>query len=614
MQLFEYTGPVQNFLPGNPFTLIPSVWLGLALWIFASVAVAILILRQAEPALSKFSLATLFWPSLIFIGVYTNTYGAIDEVMINLEHPYNLFHHGFFSMSPSQMQGGTVEMIYYLLHLPFAVSIPVLILGNYLIGLFFGWLHLVCAWFFWFKTLSRKNTLLLSCLAMMFPLVMIFSNGFGNVLLSLVFFLAISLAVAEKKEFSSLVVSGCLPLIRPEGLLLSLTHSVVLLFGRIRRRESIRFVDVAVAFIFPAAALCLYFSIYKIMYGVWIPTPLLFKLIKPVMLNMFSFREFVSSLFFWLNQPMMILGFAAATFLIFFWKDERIHPSTKTVFIYTLLLSTHWLFFTVSFSIVGKFLFNRECRYWVAFLAALALLTLLVVSHADAEGIAHPSKKDFPRASFTLFLFLFFTGLFFYEKDVLLFSRTEWVNRSCALKSGSFLDRLAPKDFRFSTTEMNSFGFGSDRFVIDLWGYSTREIAESKFCNGDKGRSNPDYFLSQSPEVYWPFWMTVAGIRAEDGFDVAEKKLLFHHLSRNQGNLLGDMREVTKRYDLFFVRDPNLKNSRDSYQIGFFIRRDVSERFRRTLKEDGFEEKRTRPLDPAWLALYESEKIVRYAC
>ena len=42
---------------------------------------------------------------------FATDYAVSDEVMINLEHSYNLHHFGRFSMSPSAMVDGTVEYL-----------------------------------------------------------------------------------------------------------------------------------------------------------------------------------------------------------------------------------------------------------------------------------------------------------------------------------------------------------------------------------------------------------------------------------------------------------------------------------------------------------------------
>jgi len=74
--------------------------------------------------------------------VYIFSSGYADEVYVNLEHPYNLFHFGKFSMSPFRMIDGTVEFIYYLLLTPFALSQATLIVASLILGYGVCWSHL----------------------------------------------------------------------------------------------------------------------------------------------------------------------------------------------------------------------------------------------------------------------------------------------------------------------------------------------------------------------------------------------------------------------------------------------------------------------------------------
>jgi uncharacterized membrane protein len=125
------------------FNLVPPRIAGFLVWVLLSVVVLFYSVYKAgkeEKNIKK--RFVLLIPSIIYVGTFINTYGIIDEVSINLEHPYNLYHFGKFSMSPAKMVDGTVELLYYLLHTPFAQSQSSLVLGNFLISLIVGWLHL----------------------------------------------------------------------------------------------------------------------------------------------------------------------------------------------------------------------------------------------------------------------------------------------------------------------------------------------------------------------------------------------------------------------------------------------------------------------------------------
>ena len=84
--------------------------------------------------------------SLLYAGVFVLSIKWVDEVFVNLEHPWNLRHHGRFSFSPAGMVDGTVELIYYGLLTPFAGTRADLIRANLGLGFVVGWLHLAIVW------------------------------------------------------------------------------------------------------------------------------------------------------------------------------------------------------------------------------------------------------------------------------------------------------------------------------------------------------------------------------------------------------------------------------------------------------------------------------------
>src|SRR5262249_26077721 len=134
-------------------------------------------------------LAILIVPSLALLATYVTACRYLDDLFVNFEHPYNLLHHGRYSFSPYRMVDGTVEFVYSLLLTPFAQTQTRLIAVNYyLFGMSIGLAHLaLCA-----RLLRayRPATRLvgLTCFATYAPLVQTFAGGYGNGLVSLVFF------------------------------------------------------------------------------------------------------------------------------------------------------------------------------------------------------------------------------------------------------------------------------------------------------------------------------------------------------------------------------------------------------------------------------------------
>ena len=89
---------------------------------------------------------SLLVPLVLGTGMFFATRTMIDEVFVNLEHPWNLFHHGRFSFSSQEMIDGTVEIVYYGLLTPFAWSHDVLLIANYAFGLLIALGHIFVYW------------------------------------------------------------------------------------------------------------------------------------------------------------------------------------------------------------------------------------------------------------------------------------------------------------------------------------------------------------------------------------------------------------------------------------------------------------------------------------
>jgi hypothetical protein len=213
--IHHFTAPQNLALPVSPFSALPSASIGFVLWLLCSAGAIIYAIRAPRSANAR-------WPMLLATGIYTglflNLYQLVDEVMINLEHSYNLKHFGKFSMSSTGWVDGTVEMLYYLLHAPFAWSQQSLVISNFAISFAIGWLHLwLVARLFKYDTDPALRTFALCGFALCSPLIVIFSSGFGNGLVSLLFLAAI-VAAAEGRTAFSLALSGLFPARCGDGL------------------------------------------------------------------------------------------------------------------------------------------------------------------------------------------------------------------------------------------------------------------------------------------------------------------------------------------------------------------------------------------------------------
>ena len=183
-------------------------------------------------------------------------------------------------------------------------------------------------------------------------------------------------------------------------------------------------------------------------------------------------------------------------------------------------------------------------------------------------------------------------------------------NRNYLAVAGRFMERIFPGDLKFATTEMDTFGLNVDREVLDLWGYSNRKIATSSTCNGLRVRNNPSIFLEARSEVFFPFWFSDSQIKGPQYFyENAEEGMLFMHLSRNQGNMLGDMNQVAERYDLWLMTDKAA-----DFKVAALIRKDKKDQMEKSLSESSFSFARSRRLNSEYFQKYNEQSLIQYPC
>ncbi len=604
MTVLDYEGPVLSNSLVDLFSLIPSWQVGVG--ILCSAIAALFYDTGGEIFQKKAPGKRGFWdpvflPSLIYAGVFIAAYRFIDEVAVNLEHPYNLFHYGRFSMSSQSMVDGTVELLFYFLHLPFAVNQKTLVLGNFLICFVTGWLHLVLLWRFWFSEVNSKNKFLLAVFALHAPFAGVLASGFGNGLVSLLFLASMSFYMKGKKG-ASILMSALIALVRPDGILVSFACALVCLAdGFIKKELKLR--DALAAVFLPLLAMGIYFAVFHQLYGHWVPTPVLFKAVRPGMLPMFYPGNFINAVLGeWLKPSWFVLYLMLG--LAWCFRLDR-HPRAgkvlKTVSLYILALTPCFLFYQASDATLEIRAFGTQPRYWISFSAAVLAGTLLVISVWEdeiADRYASPTMSFF---MFLAFSILCAGGL----SEIRKAQDSGYFFRGYPAVAGSFADRVFPSAFRFSTPEMNTFGLASERPVIDLMGYSNREIASSKVCSNYRIRSLPEFFLKEKPEVCWLFWISHSPELYN--YQTAENALLEDSLAKNGGNALGDLNEVVKQYDLLMVRD-------SGYQAGFLIRRDAVEETERALAAAGFSRKASRPLGESFNLAYNQQELVQHAC
>lgn len=522
---------------------------------------------------------SLLIPSGIFAGLFTASFGTIDEVSINLEHAYNLFNHGLFSMSRDEVIDGTVEVVFYLLHWPFAASPRTLILGNFALCFVVGWLHLFLVWRWLNNFNGGASFWTVVCVAAYAPVVTAFATGFGNGLLSLVYLQAV-LLVCESKYRQSLLVSGLLPLIRPDGILLAAVNGIVvtgmLIHERLAFGKRAKWGGIFMLLSLPVVSAFLYATAYGAYFRVWPPTPIVFKSLElSQLVGLLHPRGMLSQLVEWASRPEYTLPLVVVLVVTMFVPVFNRWPACqrRIVVIYCQILVSVpiFAFYLATTRITAETAGYTVTRYWLGFLFLLILFVSLLA--AATPGIAtNFSSRLYRPLSAVLLIFMLLIG----QKLISVINSIPSIDRRDGSFAGALLDKVLPEGMTVATSEMNTFGLMIDRPVIDLWGYSTRAIAESKQMNASAVRNNPNFFLEAQPDVFWPYWLTQrcsltdgkplfgTGPAEQHTRQIAEDYDLFpnhgietslatfHHTSREL-NLLGDMRNVMKDYNVVVV-------------------------------------------------------------
>jgi len=613
------------------FEARPSRSFGLSLFWVSVAALAFATILSSLTALPRKVglLVSLLIPSGMFVGLFTATFGVIDEVSVNLEHAYNLYHHGVFSMAADKVVDGTVEILFYLLHAPFSGSQRMLIAANYFIALTFAWLHLLVLWL-WVRRKGWKFSLLfVSCYAVFAPIVIVSASGFGNILLSLFYLIAL-LLLFEKRYVASIAVCVFLPLIRPDGVLPAIANIVsVSLFWSLQQRwVGVKKVLTGAVLGIGGVVLSLY--VYKVSYeayfGVWPPTPVLFKRLSVELLaSYFEPWLLLQNMAAWLYWPEHAAPVVSAIFLVtaillskgLAWREMP--DSLRILLVQAVLLAPVFLIYNVGLATMLQFGWHTTPRYWLSFEIVLCLLvihTAAELSRKISVGKGLMSKGLLP----LLFVFLLLSG---YSK---ISAPKQFSDRLENAYAGAVAERIVPDSFSIGTTEMNTFGLMVDRPVIDFWGYSNREIAKAKSINNRKVRYNPEVFRQELLGLFYPHWFTVvrdpkSGValagpddgnaeNAENLFSGKgiEKSLASYlHSSPTKMNLLGDMREVLRLYDSIIILD-------GVNQVVFLVKNTKTEQLIASLSREGFITKsKTRDYDWVTFQSYFEKEVTNHS-
>lgn len=592
---FLFQGPAQNFF--RITELLPSWKTGLIVALFSvpfMLAFCIFFQKASFSVLRRLSFLACFFS---FVGscIYTTVYW--DEVFVNFEHPYNLFHHGIFSFSPWRMIDGTVEFFYYLLLTPFAFSQQSLIAASYVIGFAIAIAHLVILWKVWGggddKHRLLFKTLFIFIFTLQLPLIHDLSSGFGAGFLSLLL-LIILYGFFKNNLTPVLILAGCLPLLRPDAFLYSI--AVFFMAHAVMKRK----IDWITAL--PLFSLGLYFLGVRYFYGHWIPVAATFKSFRPEMIHLISLPNTALYVLFWFLSKYHLPFTLSALISLACFAVSREKLRKEIKIIGTLCGLFGLIFIMYRATQVGHLIQNT--RYAIGFIiASNFFLQITAVGlfypwfHESASG----KKRVIHKAMILLLIAIPLTHLFLaprFIKTNEIETKFKKERVSQLAVHGQALDRLMPPGWKIATTELNAFGFFMEREIVDLWGYTNPEIAKSHICNGLFIKNNPDFFLKAKPEIAY-LWNV--------GVDSSAEEILTKSNCSRRANLFGDVMEVIKNYDLFLLNNQGI--------IALLVRRDLTEEWIKILTSKSYFEKSGRQIDYAELKRYwESQPLVQYVC
>lgn len=544
-------------------SITPSFEAGIYILVFSSFLLIYNFYKNLKTKNFNFEFELLYL-ILFFSGIFISTLFYIDEVFVNLEHPYNLRNHGFFSNSPSELVNGTVDYLLYLILTPFAFDREVLVVASYFLFYIIGILHLLIIYFYLKKIKINNKYFFIVIFFSYLPFSWLIGKGFGNSIISLLFLIALIYFLNSENK-KSLLIASFFPLFRPDAILYS--GVIFLINFLIKRKVHFLYCFVLLLNFF------LYFLVTKYYYGQWIPTPML---LKASFFNLVSFSDII----FFFNEFLKIHNFLFFVFylLILFFVN-------KNKLIKRLLLIYPFIFFIFLFYSINPGT-QLTPRYSIGYFLFQILFFILIFSQKTLKiNIFNKFKFEFNlnnylREKKLLLITLIINLLILIPLDYIKSSRYSYSRIDNLAVGGQFVDSIFPKTWSIAITELNTFGFMNDRNILDLWGYSNLDIAKSNIYSPSRNKINPKLFLEKKPDI---FWFRTYNVNEQNHFralEIPEKRATTDNMSKSTNNL-GDMINVIKYYDMYVVYH-------EKYETILFVRKLLKKRIYKILNNKGF--------------------------
>ncbi|MFO0609509.1 MAG: hypothetical protein U0324_40475 [Polyangiales bacterium] len=521
---------------------LPVLWL---VYVFALAGQ-----RKWAPRLGWFAVAATYAIAHMFCA------RMVDDLFVNLEHPYNLLHHGRFSVDHDRMVDGTTELPFYLLLTPFAVTQRVLFTANYVLGMLLGAAHLWRMKRLLPAVRPEAQAAALGAAALSFPFVQNFGCGYGNLAVSLLALLGLE-AVIQRRE--RVVVAACLamPLLRLDGALFS--AALGLTWWWVTKRFPWR-QGLAAA----AAVLCS-LGVYKLLYGHPIPNPIRLRSVSLSEIPLIGPGMLGRRLMQWWMEPArlatfaVILGVGASRWTA---RRDEVGRALAPWALFNAPIALYYLVVTLRGwnPLYGRYFMPLEVA--ITLLAARDLASLFEALLAGSVKALRPAAA---RASVGLFVVALAVIA---SRRVALALRAPMAVDVLGINgkrdeldrigyhawAGREFDRVTPPGWTFAVTEMDTFGHMNDRRIVDLWGFSNPDLVTYGTKNVFGTRYSMSVFLASGVELSWiRTHYNLSFVRAPAAR--IERAIFADNILMGQGHpAFGDVREVVQRYDLVRVR------------------------------------------------------------
>ncbi len=497
-------------------------------------------------------------------------YFVVDEAYVNFSHPYNLWHNGIFSFSPTEKIGGTVEILYFLLLTPFAYNHISLYMGSMILTAVFITIIVVYAYkiilhytdkqyekilgiclfvviYLLFSPLLlsvhkyiagfmvHSDTSILARIVIVGRMVLaginamtIFNYGFGTAM-STMLFVGFIYNVLHNRSATKIGVFGFLfAFARPENML----WAGCVLFAKMCHNRQIPLKQSMIVL----SGTISFFLVYYLYFGVVIP--------NPIALKMGIGGDIVSKLqniWVYVHQNIVVLMSVLIVLIVNSYK--------KGIFFVMLSLST----FVLSVAIISNQLVYEvsKLRYVSNFMIVLYMGIAIFISDICSPYVY--KKRHFVNVfvCIIILLLLLQSGHFAY--------RTMYKQKNLDFFSRHIMGNIIPKNMSLMSNQVSAMFYMRDNYnIYEIWGYTNPDIVyaqcKMRADNGYIYKHHPSIIPTYTPDVVYMGNFNKVEMHAQDAI---YKGRSFLHLGKDTPNV----KALKDSYKLFL-----LEISKQNYQ------------------------------------------------